>query len=171
MSVNKCVFLDRDGVLNIERGEYTYQIKDFDIIDDVNEALELLKHAGYLLIVITNQAGIAKGLYTREDVISCHQYLQAKTGAVIDDIYFCPHHPITTESLLRKPDSLMIEKALAKWDINPKASFMIGDSSRDIEAAENVGVRGVLVGEMEKEIFTTSKANNLLDAVKKYILK
>ncbi|MGJ3235070.1 D-glycero-alpha-D-manno-heptose-1,7-bisphosphate 7-phosphatase [Marivirga sp.] len=171
MSVNKCVFLDRDGVLNTERGEYTFQIKDFEIIDHVKEALELLKEDGYLLIVITNQAGIAKGLYKREDVAKCHEYLQTETGDLIDDIYFCPHHPTTTESLLRKPDSLMIEKAMAKWDIDPDKSFLIGDSFRDLDASENAGVRGILVGDKEKTNFTTSKARNLFDAVKRYILK
>jgi D-glycero-D-manno-heptose 1,7-bisphosphate phosphatase len=171
MSINKCVFLDRDGVLNKERGEYTFQKEDFEIIDGVKDALKLLKQAGYLLIVITNQAGIAKGLYKRVDVAKCHQYLQTETGDLIDDIYFCPHHPTTTESLLRKPDSLMIEKAMAKWDIDPDKSFMIGDSFRDIDASEKVGVRGILVGDKEKTIFTTSKAHNLFDVVKRYILK
>lgn len=171
MSINKCVFLDRDGVLNRERGEYTFKKEDFDIIDGVQDALKLLKQAGFLLIVITNQAGIAKGLYNREDVGKCHEYLQAETGGLIDDIYFCPHHPTTTESLLRKPDSLMIEKAIAKWGIDPDKSFMIGDSFRDIEASEKVGVRGILVGYKEKTNFTTSKAHNLLDAVRIYILE
>jgi D-glycero-D-manno-heptose 1,7-bisphosphate phosphatase len=169
MSINKCVFLDRDGVLNKERGEYTFKIDDFEIIVGVQEALKLLKQSGYLLIVITNQAGIAKGFYKREDVIKCHDYLQAKTGGFIDDIYFSPHHPLTTESLLRKPDSLMLEKAMAKWDINPDKSYMVGDSIRDIEAAEKVGVSGVLVGEKEKGYNTASKAYNLLDAVNNYI--
>lgn len=170
MDVNKCVFLDRDGVLNRERGEYTFRIEDFDIIDGVKDALKLLRQSGYLLIVITNQAGIAKGLYRREDVIKCHEYLKIETGDVIDDIYFCPFHPVTSESLLRKPDSLMIEKALAKWNVDPDRSFMIGDSFRDIEAAEKVGVRGLLVGDKEKALFTQSKAIDLLDAVKRYIL-
>ncbi|WKV10915.1 D-glycero-alpha-D-manno-heptose-1,7-bisphosphate 7-phosphatase [Marivirga harenae] len=170
MSSNKCVFLDRDGVLNKERGDYTFQIDEFEIIDGVKDALNLLKHSGYLLIVITNQAGIAKGRYEKEDVMICHNYLQAETGGLIDDIFFSPHHPITTESLLRKPDSLMIEKAIAKWSIDPSLSYMIGDSLRDLEASEKVGVKGILVGEKEKANFTAPKAQNLLDAVKKYIL-
>lgn len=171
MRLNKCVFLDRDGVLNRERGEYTFKIEDFEIISGVDEALKLLKKAGYLLIVITNQAGIAKRIYVEEEVLNCHAYLQAETGDLIDDLYFCPHHPITTQSLLRKPDSLMLEKAIAKWGVDTRNSFMIGDSLRDIKAAEKVGVSGILVGDKEKDKNLTAPiAKNLLDAVNQFIL-
>lgn len=170
MRLNKCIFLDRDGVLNQERGEYTYKLEDFVILDGVKESLEILKESGFLLIVITNQAGIAKGLYKREDVLNCHTYSQTQTSGLIDDIYFCPHHPISTESLLRKPDSLMIEKAVAKWGIDIDTSFMVGDSIRDIQAAEKLGIRGILVGNKEEGHETASRAKNLLDAVNKFIV-
>lgn len=170
MRLHKCVFLDRDGVLNRERGEYTYKIEDFEILDGVKDSLEILKQSGYLLIVITNQAGIAKGLYQHTNVLDCHSYLQDQTGDLIDDIYLCPHHPSTTQSLLRKPESLMIEKAIAKWEIDASKSFMIGDSLRDIQAAEKVGVKGILVGDKEGEKATATRANNLLEAVNKFIL-
>ncbi|WP_296621958.1 HAD family hydrolase [Marivirga sp.] len=170
MRLHKCIFLDRDGVLNKERGDYTYKVKDFEILEGVKESLEILKQSGYLLIVITNQAGIAKGLYEREDVSNCHAFFQAETDHLIDDIYFCPHHPVTTNSLLRKPDSLMLEKAVSKWEVDTGKSFMIGDSIRDIQAAEKIGVRGILVGDKELEKTTAPKAKSLLDAVNQFVL-
>jgi D-glycero-D-manno-heptose 1,7-bisphosphate phosphatase len=142
--MNKCVFLDRDGVLNQEMGDYVFRPDDFHIPDGTVEALHLLKAAGYLLIVVTNQAGIAKGLYERSDVWACHNYLQAQCGYLLDDLYFCPHHPdYSTESLLRKPNSLMLEKAMAKYNIDRSASWMIGDRPRDVQAGRRAGVRTI----------------------------
>lgn len=144
--MNKCIFLDRDGVLNEDRTDYVYRVEDFIIPDGVPEALRLLKDAGYLLIVITNQAGIAKGLYTRDDVMTCYNYLQDQCGQLIDDIYYCPHHPkYDSESLTRKPDSLLLEKAIAKYNIEPDVSWMIGDALRDMQAGRRVGVRTVRI--------------------------
>ena len=144
--MNKCVFLDRDGVLNVDRADYVYRLDDFVIPDGVVEGLRRLKEAGYLLIVITNQAGIAKGLYTRDDVMRCHTYLQEQCGHLIDDIYYCPHHPdYTTRSLTRKPESLLLEKAIAKYNIDVNNSWMIGDALRDMLAGRRVGVRTVHV--------------------------
>jgi D-glycero-D-manno-heptose 1,7-bisphosphate phosphatase len=112
----------------------------------VPQALAILKKAGYLLIVITNQAGIAKGLYTAKEVLACHQKLQAACGNLLDALYYCPYHPeYDSESLLRKPDSLMLEKAMAKYTIDPLQSWMVGDRHRDIEAAQKVNVRSVLI--------------------------
>lgn len=171
MKLRACIFLDRDGVLNKERGDYTYQVEDFEILPGVAEALHLLKEAGYLLIVITNQAGIAKGLYSNEDVMNCHHYLQQQTGSLIDDIYFCPHHPIKTESLLRKPNSLMIEKAVAKWGIDPALSYMIGDSDRDLLAADKLGIAGLLVkSSKDSHLVEKEKQHASLLAAAQYIL-
>ncbi|BDD10448.1 D-glycero-alpha-D-manno-heptose-1,7-bisphosphate 7-phosphatase [Fulvitalea axinellae] len=142
---NKCVFLDRDGVLNVERGEYTYKTDDFIIPEGVKEALENLKKAGYLLIVITNQAGIAKGIYTKNDVLACHSKLQNETSELIDDIFYCPHHPIKTESLARKPESLMFERAIAKYDIDASQSWMVGDSERDLVPCKKLGIKTIRV--------------------------
>ncbi|EAY24236.1 D-glycero-alpha-D-manno-heptose-1,7-bisphosphate 7-phosphatase [Microscilla marina] len=143
--MNKCVFLDRDGVLNRERGTYTYTIADFEIPTGVIEALQELKQAGYLLVVITNQGGIAKGLYTKEDVKACHQYLQQQCGYLLDDLFYSPYHPQYSESLSRKPESFMLEKAVAKYVIDRERSWMIGDSARDIEAAKKIQVNTVQV--------------------------
>ena len=147
MPKQKCVFLDRDGVLNRERGDYTYLLDDFEVLPGVPEALALLKNNGYLLIVVTNQGGVAKGLYTRKDVMACHQKLQDSCEQLIDAMYYAPSHPNFSESLSRKPDSLMLERAIAKYNIDVAQSWMVGDSLRDIEAADKVGVRSILVGD------------------------
>ncbi|PTX21055.1 D-alpha,beta-D-heptose 1,7-bisphosphate phosphatase [Pontibacter mucosus] len=150
MQQQKCVFLDRDGVLNRERGDYTYALDDFEVLPGVPEALRLLKKNGYLLIVVTNQGGVAKGLYKKEDVLACHQKLQGACDSLIDAHYMAPGHPNYSASLSRKPDSLMLEKAIAKYNIDVEKSWMVGDSLRDLEAAEKVGVKGILVGNKYK---------------------
>lgn len=143
----KAIFLDRDGVLNQERGDYTWKVSDFEVCPGVPEALALLKQNGYYLIVVTNQAGIAKGLYTKADVLACHQKLQEACGNAIDQLYMAPSHPSKSESLARKPDSLMLEKGIAKFTLDPAQCWLIGDRMRDIQAAAKVGVKAILVGE------------------------
>ncbi len=164
MPNQKCVFLDRDGVLNRERGDYTYKLDEFEVLPRVHEALALLKQNGYLLIVITNQGGIAKGLYTKKDVMACHQKLQQSCESILDAIYYAPSHPNYSESLSRKPDSLMLERAMAKYNIDPAQSWMIGDSLRDLEAAEKVGVKGILVGDKYKPGTYPLQLNDLWEA-------
>ncbi|GAB3526531.1 hypothetical protein GCM10027443_01740 [Pontibacter brevis] len=171
MQKRKCVFLDRDGVLNRERGDYTYRLEDFEVLPHVPEALALLKEHGYLLIVITNQAGIAKGLYQRSDVLACHQKLQESCEALVDAIYYAPGHPRYSESLSRKPDSLMFEKAIAKYNIDPEASWMVGDSLRDLQAAAKVGVASVLVGEQYPGYAHHWQARDLWEATRLILQK
>ncbi|UOQ71863.1 D-glycero-alpha-D-manno-heptose-1,7-bisphosphate 7-phosphatase [Hymenobacter cellulosilyticus] len=146
----KAVFLDRDGVLNHEIGHYVWQLDEFVIADGVPESLARLKAAGYRLIVVTNQAGIAKGLYTAREVQACHQKLQQACNNAIDAFYFASAHPSESESLMRKPDSLMLEKAIARFQIDPGQSWIVGDRLRDLQAGAKVGVRGILVGEGEE---------------------
>ena len=108
----------------------------------------MLKDAGFIVIVISNQGGIAKGLYTEADVNAMHKKLRdylIEYGTDLDDFYFCPHHDSISKCLCRKPNSLMIEKAMAMYDINPAQSYMIGDGKRDIESAERAGVKGILI--------------------------
>ncbi|MFC6225728.1 D-glycero-alpha-D-manno-heptose-1,7-bisphosphate 7-phosphatase [Hymenobacter artigasi] len=144
---NKAIFLDRDGVLNEEIGTYVWQPEKFSIIPGVPESLARLKAAGYLLIVVTNQAGIAKKLYTATEVRACHAKLQAACNDVIDALYFSDAHPSVSESILRKPNSGMLEKAVARFNLDVAQCWIVGDRLRDMEAGANIGVRGILVGE------------------------
>ncbi|GAB3197427.1 D-glycero-D-manno-heptose 1,7-bisphosphate phosphatase [Pontibacter aydingkolensis] len=164
MQQQKCVFLDRDGVLNRERGEYTYKLDEFEVLPGVPEALRLLKQNGYLLIVVTNQGGIAKKMYQKADVMACHNKLQDSCNSLIDAIYYAPGHPKYSESLSRKPDSLMLERAMAKYSIDPSQSWMVGDSLRDIEAADKVGVKSILVGDKYDAGTYTLQVNDLWEA-------
>ncbi|WBO82937.1 D-glycero-alpha-D-manno-heptose-1,7-bisphosphate 7-phosphatase [Hymenobacter yonginensis] len=150
---NKAVFLDRDGVLNREMGDYVWQPGQFEVLPDVPESLARLKAAGYYLIVVTNQAGIAKGLYTAADVQACHQKLQQACHGALDALYFAPGHPSVSESLRRKPDSLMLEQAMARFQLEAAQCWLVGDRLRDMQAGAKVGVRGILVGEEEPATF------------------
>jgi D-glycero-D-manno-heptose 1,7-bisphosphate phosphatase len=146
--MNKAVFLDRDGVINIERGEYTYLPKDFMLNPNVIAAIKLLKENGYLVIVISNQGGIARGMYTHSNVMQLHEIFKDALHAAnteVDAFYYCPHYPENGKCLCRKPSALMLEKAIARFDIDPVQSYLIGDSSRDIDAAIKVGVEGILI--------------------------
>jgi len=145
--MNPCVFLDRDGVLNVERGTYTWRIEEFEVIDGVKESLGKLKKYGFLIIVVTNQAGVTRGLYTKSDMRKCNDYLIEQTSFRIDDIYYATSHPEYSESLLRKPDSLMFEKAIAEYQNDPARSWMVGNSDRDLFPAVKLGIRTIFVGE------------------------
>jgi D-glycero-D-manno-heptose 1,7-bisphosphate phosphatase len=145
--MNKAIFLDRDGIINTERG-YTHRLEDFIILPDLMESLQFLQKKGYLFIIVTNQSGIAKELYTQENVEEIHAYLLnefRKNNIVISEIYYCVHHPDVSRCICRKPDSLFVEKALARFEIDPAQSYFIGDKDRDVEAAAKGGVKGILV--------------------------
>ena len=146
---NKAIFLDRDGVLNEEIGHYVWQLAEFIICPGVPESLARLKAAGYYLIVVTNQAGIAKKLYTATEVQACHAKLQNACGGILDALYFSDAHPSVSESILRKPNSGMLEKAVARFNLDVAQCWLVGDRLRDMEAGANIGVHGVLVGEEE----------------------
>ena len=148
MSLRPCLFLDRDGVINHDPGDYTKNLSEFTILPTVMEALTLAKEAGFEVVLITNQGGLAKGLYTHEDVADIHAHLVRvceENGTPILDIFYSPHHPSTGKSLSRKPGSLMVERACAKHQLDPARSWMVGDKQRDLDAASPVGVRGVLI--------------------------
>lgn len=154
--MKKCVFLDRDGVLNQDLDGYLFKPELLEFPEGVKEGLQRLKKAGYLLIVITNQAGIAKGLYTSAEVNAIHSKMNEEYGGVLDDLYFAPDHDDhSTRSLSRKPGSLMIERAMAKYNIDPTVSWMIGDHERDIEAGIKAGVQTILIGKADRN----TKAN------------
>ncbi len=145
--MNKAIFLDRDGVINFERG-YTHQLEDFVILPDVMEVLQLFLKKGYLLIVISNQSGIAKGLYKQSETEVLHKYMLeefSKNNITISEIYYCVHHPDVSRCICRKPDSLFVEKAIARFHIDASQSYFIGDKERDTEAGEKAGVKGILI--------------------------
>jgi D-glycero-D-manno-heptose 1,7-bisphosphate phosphatase len=146
--MNKAVFLDRDGVINHDPGDYTKSWEEFSFNEGLFESLRAFREAGYLLVIITNQGGIAKGLYTQED----YEHLTAqmlialeKEGIHMTDVCHSPHHEVSGRSLTRKPGSLLIERALYRYNIDPNLSYMIGDKERDIFAGEQVGLEGILI--------------------------
>ncbi len=146
--MKKVIFLDRDGVINFEPNNYTFEIEKFTIIDGLFDALKSLKHKGYEFIVITNQGGISKGLYNHNDVNSVHLYMRECFGQAEIDIlaiYYCPHHAVNEKCICRKPDSLMLEKAIARYNIDKSTSYFIGDSRRDVLAAEKTGIKGIQI--------------------------
>ncbi len=146
-------FLDRDGVINVDHG-YTHRAEDLAFTPTAAAAILRLNRAGYHTIVVTNQSGIARGLFGLDDVERFHDEMQrrlALSGAHIDAFYVAPYHPDGTVTRYaidhpdRKPGAGMILRALADWPIDPAASFLIGDKASDMAAARLADVRGVLV--------------------------
>ena len=147
--MNKAVFLDRDGVINNPRKNYyVFRIEDFSINKGLIESLLYLQERNYMLIVISNQGGISRGKYTMTDVDRVHEYMESelqKHGVDLTAVFYCPHHTKIENCLCRKPKPLMIEKAMAQFDIDPELSWFIGDKKSDIEAGERAGVRTLKV--------------------------
>lgn len=137
-----CIFFDRDGVINEDR-HYISDPADIYLLPGVCKALERFKKAGYLRIVITNQSGIAQGLYSREDMQACHDRIRELCPHMIDAFYYAPGHPTVSESLSRKPGSLLFERAMARFGINAEKSWMIGDKDRDLIPAKKLGMRTI----------------------------
>ncbi|ACU04333.1 D-glycero-alpha-D-manno-heptose-1,7-bisphosphate 7-phosphatase [Pedobacter heparinus] len=152
--MNKAVFLDRDGVLNHEIYDYITRQEDFKILEYQIGPLKKLYDEGYLLIIITNQGGIAQQRYTEETLAEMHRSLSARfeeQGALITHAYYCPHHPTVSEECnCRKPKSGMLLEAIATYHIDPSLSVMIGDKPRDVEAANGAGVKGILIAPDEQ---------------------
>ena len=146
--MNRAIFFDRDGVLNEEVG-YLWEIEKFKWIDGAREAIKFCNERGLLAIVVTNQSGIARGLYTSREVDALHNFMQkslAEFGAHIDGFYYCPHHPdFSGECDCRKPKPGLILRVCEDFKINPAQSILFGDSARDLEAAQAAGLRaGIL---------------------------
>ncbi|MGC9331400.1 MAG: D-glycero-alpha-D-manno-heptose-1,7-bisphosphate 7-phosphatase [Bacteroidales bacterium] len=145
---NKAVFFDRDGVVNREKGKYVRNIEDFRLNPGVLKSIKLLKANAYKVIIVSNQGGISKGLYTKENLDCIHDLLiqqVRRIGADIDEIYICPHHSSIEKCLCRKPSGLMLEKAIARFDIDKSRAVFIGDADRDVEAANRTGIRGIKI--------------------------
>ncbi len=163
--MNKCVFLDRDGVLNADDPNYTFHVEKFHILPGVPEALRMLKDNHFKLVVVTNQSGIAKGIYTIEQMKACHDYLQQCCDHLIDAFYFSPYHLSVTSSLLTKPDTLMFERAIARFEIDITKSWMVGDRGRDIIPARNLKIKTIQIGdEIEEKDKADYRVESLLEA-------
>jgi len=163
--MNKCVFLDRDGVINKDNPNYTFRVEDFKILPGVIEGLRELKSNGFYLVIVTNQSGIAKKIYTQEQMEECHRYFQKESNNLIDHFYFSPHHESVSDSLTRKPNTLMFEKAIAKFDIDINQSWMIGDRGRDIVPARKLGIKTIQIGdEINEKEKADYRVDNLLEA-------
>ncbi len=147
--MQKAIFLDRDGVINSDVGHYyIFKPEHFALNKGLVEALGAWQKKGYIFIVISNQGGIARGTYTKNDVEKVHKHfmgLMDEHNIKITEIYYCPHHNEFEKCLCRKPDSLMIEKAIARFDVDVEKSYMIGDNHKDIEAAEKAGLKGIKI--------------------------
>lgn len=149
---NKAIFFDRDGTLNVDV-HYLHDPEQFVWVDGAIDAIRWANTHGYLVIVVTNQSGIARGYYDEAAVQRLHDWMNAelaKYGAQIDAFYYCPHHTegivpaYTKVCACRKPAPGMLLRAIAEYDIDPAASLLIGDGEHDVAAAANAGVKGVL---------------------------
>lgn len=140
---NKALFLDRDGVINIEKN-YVIKRTDFEFIPDIFDACKYFQELGFKLIIITNQSGIARGFYSEQELNELHKWVksifQSKNIEILD-IYYCPHHPnYGEECKCRKPKPGLILDAIKKYDIDPRRSILIGDKVTDVLAGRNAKV-------------------------------
>lgn len=144
----KAAFIDRDGVLNEERA-FVYRTEDFALLPGAIEALRALQAAGYLLVVITNQSGIARGLYSEADYLALTAHMRERLqadGVTLDAVEYCPHladAPVERYRVdcdCRKPRPGMLAKAIRALDIDPRVSLLVGDRLSDVEAGRAAGV-------------------------------
>ncbi|OQX97583.1 MAG: hypothetical protein B6I20_12290 [Bacteroidetes bacterium 4572_117] len=154
--MQKAIFLDRDGVINANDNHYyVFRVDDFQLNEGVISSLQSFLKKGFLLIIISNQGGVSKKKYTIKDIEKLNDHivgLFAKENIKITESYYCPHHSDIEKCICRKPNSLMIEKAVARFNIDIKESYMIGDSVRDVQASEKIGVKGIKV-DANKNLF------------------
>ncbi len=152
-TARRAVFLDRDGTINVEK-DYLYRSEDFEFIPGAPQAIRRLKAAGFLVIVVTNQSGVARGFYSEADVDRLHRHIQAELAGyatAIDAFYVCPHHPTAGEGRFRKDCVCrkglpgMLLQAAADFAIDLASSWMVGDKLADVAAGEGAGCRPILV--------------------------
>lgn len=146
------VFFDRDGVLNVDHG-YAHRPEQIEWVEGAREAVKSFNDAGFFVFVVTNQAGVAKGLYDEADIVLLHGWMAeqlAQIGATVDDWRYCPYHPEGSISAYRqahnwrKPGSGMIDDLFLHWPVERQRSFLIGDKDSDVKAAEAAGIPGFL---------------------------
>lgn len=147
--MEKAVFFDRDGVINSDENlYYVFRKEDFRLNAGVFAFMKEAAARGYLLIIISNQGGIARGVYSIAETDALHTLLKAacnREKIELTEIYYCPHHTDVGLCLCRKPRTLMLEKALARFNIDPAQSYFIGDRETDRQTAEAAGVQPVLI--------------------------
>lgn len=145
--VNKAAFFDRDGTINVDV-HYLHRPEDLQFIDGMPAFIKKWNDWGYKVIVVTNQAGIARGYYTENEMRALHRYMNerlAEYGSHIDAFYFCPHHPdFTGPCHCRKPEPGMIEDAIREFDLDPTQCILFGDQPWDVEAGAQCGVHGIV---------------------------
>lgn len=182
--MNKAIFLDRDGTINVDK-KYLSKIEDFEYLSGAIEGLKLLQDAGYLLIIITNQSGIARGYYTEDDFSKLNDWMiqnLKSRGIEISKVYYCPHHldgkieKYRVDCNCRKPKLGLYQKAIEDFDIDLSESWTIGDKLRDSQICETTNCRGFLISDLEKtniinvvkrgNIRNIEYANDLYDAAK-----
>lgn len=165
----KALFLDRDGVVNVEKN-YLYKIEDFELIDVIVEVCKHYETLGYLIIIVTNQSGISRGYYTQEDFNRLSQWMIEhfkSLGVTITHIYHCPHHEsIDGHCDCRKPQPGMFLEAQKDFDLDMARSIMIGDNERDIQAAIRAGVATNIL--LSLEAFE-SNANKIVRSLKELL--
>lgn len=156
--MNKAVFLDRDGTINVEK-HYLYQKEEFEFLPNVIDALKLFQANGYKLIIVTNQSGIGRGYYTEEDFYALNEWMNETLlsyGVKIDGVYFCPHLPdakierYRMNCECRKPKLGLYRRAVEEHEIDLSKSYAIGDKIRDCAICEESECKGYLIGENEK---------------------
>lgn len=176
--MNKALFLDRDGVINIDR-EYIYKIEDFIFADGIFDVLSLFQKNGYLLIIITNQSGIARGYYTENDFKILNDWMLGQfesRGIKIARVYYSIYHPelgigeYKRDDFDRKPNPGMILKAQKDFDIDLSASILVGDKESDVEAGINAGVKKIIHLKNEKyDSLKKTKAGLTIENIRELI--
>jgi len=146
---NKAIFLDRDGVLNKKRNDYVKSIDELEIFPNIGREISKIKNQGFLIIVVTNQSVINRGIITKEKLFEIHSKIQdvlIKDKTSIDKFYFCPHRP-DENCKCRKPNPGMILQAINEFSIDVSKSWMVGDSKTDIEAGRKAGCKTIFLDE------------------------
>ena len=165
--MNKALFLDRDGVINIEK-DYLYKIEDFEFIEGIFTLCMHYQSLGYIIVVVTNQSGIARNYYNEHDFNLLTSWMTKefdKYAVELKKVYFCPHHPdISGECPCRKPKPGMLLEAAKEFNIDLKNSILIGDKERDIQAGLNAGLKETYLFD-ERSSVTVSDATKIVSTL------